>query len=202
MAVAATTTGSTVSADEPAETTEPADAADSADATTDHGVAPAASTSLRRPALAAVLVVTALAGLCTFLGVRAYQSHVAADQRNLYLGVARQGAVNLTTIDWQSADADVQRILDSASGSFYDDFSQRSQPFVNVVKQMQSKSIGTVTEAAIESESGNNAQVLVTVSVATTNPAAPEQNPRNWRMRMSVEQNGNEAKVSNVEFVP
>jgi Mce-associated membrane protein len=174
---------------------------DVTDASPDNESSEEDSASLRYPALAATLVVIALAGLCTFLGVRAYQSHQVDQQRNLFLGVARQGAVNLTTIDWQSADADVQRILDSASGPFYDDFSQRSQPFVNVVKQMQSKSVGTVTEAAIESESGNDAQVLVTVSVATTNPGAPEQSPRNWRMRMSIEQNGDVAKVSKVEFV-
>jgi Mce-associated membrane protein len=193
MAVTTATTGDAVTDADEGEA-QPVEAPPEADSTTDRG-------SLRRPALAAVLVVVALAGLCTYLGVRAYQAHQVAEQRNLFLGVARQGAVNLTTIDWQTADADVQRILDSASGPFYDDFSQRSQPFVNVVKQMQSKSVGTVTEAAIESESGNDAQVLVTVSVATTNPAAPEQSPRNWRMRMSVEQNGDEAKVSNVEFV-
>jgi len=54
----------------------------------------------------------------------------------------------LTTIDYNEADADVQRILNSTTGSFYDDFSKRSQPFVDVVKQARSKSEGTVTEAA------------------------------------------------------
>lgn len=159
-------------------------------------------TGLRLPALAIALVVIALAGLTTYLGVQAYRSHQQAEQRNLLLQVARQGAINLTTIDFEHADADIQRILASATGPFYDDFSQRSQPFVDVVKRAQSKSVGTVTEAGMESFSGNEAQVLVAVAVTTTNVGAPESSPRNWRMRVSVEKVGDEAKVSDVQFVP
>ncbi|EUA58499.1 hypothetical protein I550_1642 [Mycobacterium intracellulare 1956] len=116
--------------------------------------------------------------------------------------IGRQGALNLTTIDWQHADADVQRILDSATGTFYDDFSHRSKPFIDVVKKAQSKSVGTITEAGLESQSGNEAQVLVAVSVKTSNLGAAEQDPRHWRMRVIVQKVGNDMKVSNVAFVP
>jgi Mce-associated membrane protein len=149
-----------------------------------------------------LVLVVALAALTGWLGFRTYQSHRAEEQRNLFLQVGRQGALNLTTIDWQQADANVQRILDSATGTFYDDFQKRAQPFVEVVKQAQSKSVGTIAEAGLESESDNGAQVLVAVTVKTSNAGAPEQAPRAWRMRISVEKVGDEAKVSNVEFVP
>lgn len=96
----------------------------------------------------------------------------------------------------------MQRILDSATGSFYDEFQQRAEPFVEVVKQAQSKSVGTIAEAGIESASENEAQVLVAVTVQTTNAGAPEQQPRAWRMRISVQDIDGDAKVSNVEFVP
>ena len=116
--------------------------------------------------------------------------------------MARQGALNLTTIDWQKAERDVQRILDGATGQFHDDFAMRSQPFVDVVKQAKSTSVGTITEAGLESEAAGTAQVLVAVAVKTSNAGAPEQDPRAWRMRISVEKVGDQAKVSNVEFVP
>lgn len=156
---------------------------------------------LRLAALSGMLILIALVGLASYLGVRSYQMHQGNQQRNHLLEAGRQTAVNLTTIDWEHADADVQRILASATGSFYDDFAQRSQPFVDVVKQTQSKSVGTVTESGLESYSGNQALVLVTVSVMTTNLTESEPSPRNWRMRMSVETVGDEEKVSNVEFV-
>lgn len=149
-----------------------------------------------------LVAVVALAALTGWLGFRTYQSHQAQQQRELFLQVGRQGALNLTTIDWQQADTDVQRILDSVTGTFYDDFSKRSSPFIEVVKKTQSKSEGTITEAGLESESDDQAQVLVAVSVNTSNLGAAEQAPRAWRMRISVQRTGNEAKVSNVEFVP
>ena len=111
-------------------------------------------------------------------------------------------ALNLTTIDHHQVDGDVQRILDSATGTFYDDFQKRAQPFIDVVKQAQSKSVGTISEAGLESESDDEAQVLVAVTVKTSNAGAPEQEPRAWRMRLSVQKVGEEAKISNVDFVP
>lgn len=157
---------------------------------------------VRLATLAGLVVVVAAGLLVGFLGYRAMQSQRDADRDHLFLEVARQGAVNLTTVDWQEVDADVQRILDSATGSFYDDFSTRSRPFVEVVKQAQSKSVGTVTEAGLESESGDQAKVLVAVAVKTTNAGSAEQTPRVWRMRVEVQKVGDQAKVSNVEFVP
>jgi Mce-associated membrane protein len=148
-----------------------------------------------------VVVVVALTALAGWLGFRDYQAHQVQAQRALLIQVGRQGALNLTTIDWQHADTDIQRILDSATGSFYDDFSKRSKPFVDVVKKAQSKSAGTVVEAGLESQSGDEGQVLVAVSVKTSNAGAAEEEPRHWRMRILVKKVGDEAKVSNVEFV-
>ena len=115
--------------------------------------------------IAGLVLVLALGGLTGWLGFRAYQSHQADELRKLYLQVGRQGALNLTTIDFGHADADVQRILDSATGTFYDDFQARAQPFVEVVKQAQSKSVGTIAEAGLVSDSENEAEVLVAVTV-------------------------------------
>jgi Mce-associated membrane protein len=144
----------------------------------------------------------ALGGVVGWLGFRTYQLRQEQQQRELFLRVGRQGAVNLTTIDWQNVNNDIQRILDSATGPFYDDFSKRSQPFIDVVKKVQSKSVGTVTEAGLESVSRTEAQVLVAVSVKTSNIGAEDQPPRSWRMRIDVQKVDDGAKVSNVLFVP
>jgi Mce-associated membrane protein len=157
---------------------------------------------VRLAMIAGLVLVLALGGLSGWLGFRAYESHQADQQRKLFLQVGRQGALNLTSINFENAEGDVQRILDSATGTFYDDFQKRAQPFIDVVKQAQSKSVGTIAEAGLESESENQAQVLVAVTVKTSNAGAPEQEPRAWRMRITVEKVGDEAKVSNVEFVP
>lgn len=149
--------------------------------------------------LATVMV---LSVMCGWLGYRAYTARQAGDLRTLLVEAGRQEAINLTTIDFEHADADVQRILDSATGQFYDEFSARSAPFVEVVKKAKSKSVGTVTESGIESMSGQEGQVMVAVAVKTTVKDGPEDPPRHWRMRLTVTKQGSDAKVAKVEFVP
>ena len=204
-------------ADEPAEpegepatpeeavTTTVLDGDETVEETTDAEPAPAKQprSHVQLALIVGTVVVVALAALTGWLGYRAYESRQTAQLRELYVGVGRQGAINLTTIDAAEAEKDVQRILDSATDAFYDDFAKRSQPFIEVVKQAQSKSVGEVTEAGLESMSDSEGQVLVAVTVTTSNRGAPNQPKRSWRMRLSVKKTGDdEAKVSKVEFVP
>lgn len=187
-------------------TEENAEDIDTAEATetavADEPAKPAMS-PVRLATIVGLVLVVVLAALVGWLGYRTYESRNLEAQRQLFLQVGRQGALNLTTIDWEQAEADVQRILDSATGTFYDDFEQRAGPFIEVVKQAQSKSVGMVTEAGLESETDTEARVLVAVTVQTSNAGAAEQQPRLWRMRVTVQDVGDDqVKVANVEFVP
>jgi Mce-associated membrane protein len=156
---------------------------------------------VRLATLVGVVAILASTSVAGWLGYREHQARQAQQQTDLLIRVARQGALNLTTIDWHHADSDIRRILDSATGAFHDDFSKRSQPFIEVLKKAQSKSVGTINEAGLESQSGDEALVMVAVSVVATNVGEPEAEPRHWRMRVSVKKVGDEAKVSNVAFV-
>jgi Mce-associated membrane protein len=151
--------------------------------------------------VASGVVVVTLAALAGWHGYRAYEKHEAQAQRDVFVQTARQGAVNLTTINYTEVEVDVQRVLESATGAFLDDFAKRSQPFIEVVKAARSQSQGTITDAGLESQRGDSAQVLVAVSVKSRT-AVGEQAPREWRMRIEVQAVGDGAKVSNVVFVP
>ncbi len=158
-----------------------------------------ANGSPQRLALAVgMAVVVVLAGLTGWLGFRAYQAEQSERLQQLLVEAGRQGAINLTTISYEHADADVQRILDSATDQFYDDFTKRAQPFADFVKQTQSKSAGTVTEAGLESVGGNEGRVLVVMTIKSSNRGA-DQPLRSWRLRVTVKKVGDEAKVSRVE---
>lgn len=155
-----------------------------------------------RTALAvAAAAVMVLAALTAWLGWQAHHALQLQTQRSQFIAAARQGALNLTTISYTEADTDVQRILDNATGAFYDDFKNRSGPFVEVVKQAKAQTVGTITEAALQSVDGDTAHVLVAVAVSTTNAGTSEPQPRAWRMKVTVQAVGDTAKVSNVEFV-
>lgn len=150
--------------------------------------------------LGGVLVV-ALVALTGWLGYGYYQVHQEQQRRDLFMETARQGATNLTSIDWGHAEDDVQRVLDSSTGRFYDDFEKRSKSFLDVVKQIKSKSVGTVTASALQSYSEDKADVLMSVTVRSTNAGVPKQDPQVWRMVLTVQDIEGKAKVSNVEFI-
>ena len=95
----------------------------------------------------------------------------------------------------------MQRILDTSTGVFHDDFQKRSQAFADVVKRARSKSEGSVVSSALESRDGDTARVLVVMSVTMTSAGAAQQDPQAWRMRIGVQQSDGVAKVSDVEFV-
>ena len=183
------------------------DQADPLDDATDVGAtAPrgtdARTTGIRLAVAVGLAAIVALGSSGGWLAVSAYRLHQSAQQSAQFLGVARQGALNLTTISYTDVDGAVQRILESATGAFHDDFQKRSGPFVDVVKQTQSTTAGTVTEAGLESAQNDQAKVLVAVSVTTTSPAQPARQPHLWRMRITVEKVGDGAKMSDVAFMP
>jgi Mce-associated membrane protein len=157
---------------------------------------------VRLAAAAGLVGVLALAGLVGWLSFRAYEARETAKEQQLFLQVGRQGAVNLTTIDYNRVDDDVARILDSSTGTFHADFHARAQPFADVVRKAQTTTVGTVTEAGLESVDGDGAQVFVAVQVKTSIGGALDPQAKGWRMRIDVQKVGDEAKVSNVEFIP
>ncbi|MUL74529.1 mammalian cell entry protein [Mycobacterium sp. CBMA226] len=155
------------------------------------------------PVVAIVICSVALVGTATLsavFGYRMYEDRRVDNARAAYIQAARQGVINLTTINYTTVDEDVKRVLDSSTGSFHDDFERRAKSFAEVVKKAQSKSEGTITAAAIQKEDGGQATVLVTVSLKMGNAGAAEQPPRSWRMVIDVAKTGDTAKISNVQF--
>jgi Mce-associated membrane protein len=146
-------------------------------------------------------VVVAVAGVAGWTSYGAWRCYQAEQQRELFLRVARESAHDMTTISHTEVDSDVQRILDLSTGRFHDEFAQRTQPFIQHIKQEQSTSQGTVAEAGLESFGGNSARALVTVSVKLTKADSGAQKLDGFRLRIDLQRVGAGAKVSEVEYV-
>jgi Mce-associated membrane protein len=181
---------------ETAEAAEPTDAAE-----------PEPARRLRTPNLAVALGIAAVVAICALLGVSgwmAWQHHNVVQERQraaAYIATARQGVINLTSLDFNKAKEGVQRVLDSATGEFRDDFQRRAEDFESVVKDSKAVTEGSVAATAVESMNNDSAVVLVLANERITNIAGAKDQPRTFRFRVSVVHDGDQLKVSKVEFV-
>jgi Mce-associated membrane protein len=150
---------------------------------------------------AAVVAIVALLGASGWMAWQ-HQRVVKERQRAaLYVATARQGVINLTSLDFNRAKEDVQRVLDIATGEFKDDFQKRAEDFASVVKDSKAVTEGSVAQTAVESMNKDSAVVLVLANERVTNIAGAKDQPRTFRFRVSVVHDGDDIKVSKVEFV-
>lgn len=163
---------------------------------------PQAASARRGVLLFGIAALIAVVALGAWLGYRDYETRASQRNHDLFLDVGRQAAADLTSIDYNDVDADLQRITENSTGSFRDDFRQRAPSFAEFVRQIKSISEGTVSEAGVESQHGNEAQVIVAIKVNASSADGGALEQRYWRMRIGVQKVDNTAKVTNVEFVP
>ncbi|WP_205874012.1 hypothetical protein [Mycobacterium camsae] len=164
--------------------------------------------AVRFPKLSTIAKVVAVLLILGFGGVSTYfmwQHHQATDREQkaaAFIAGAKKGVVNMTSLDFKKAKEDVQRVIDSSTGEFRDDFQQRAADFTKVVEQSKVVTEGTVNAAAVESMDGRTAQVLVSATSRVTNSAGAKDEPRAWRLRVTVTEEDGQYKMSKVEFVP
>lgn len=188
-----------------AEESDEADEADEAAQPTE--TAESEPAGRRRVSVSMALSVAAVVAIVGFLGASgwmAWQHHNVAQQRQraaAYVATARQGVVNLTSLDYNNAKEGVQRVLDIATGEFKDDFQKRAEDFESVVKDSKAVTEGTVAATAVESMNKDSAVVLVLANERVTNIAGAKDQPRTFRFRVSVVHDGGDLKLSKVEFV-
>ncbi|MEV0107966.1 hypothetical protein AB0H42_16735 [Nocardia sp. NPDC050799] len=152
-------------------------------------------------ALAGMVVVAALvvSGFSIWNHHRIGVEQARADE---YLAAARQGVLALTSMDSGRAADDVRRVLDNSTGAFRTDFQTRSEDFTKVVEQSKVATQGEITASAVESMTDESAVVLVSAVSRITNSAGAQQEPRVWRLSVTVTRDGPDLKMSKVEFVP
>ncbi|MCV7005781.1 hypothetical protein [Mycobacterium gordonae] len=164
----------------------------------------------RRPKLssvAAVLaVVISLVAVGASVEMAVLHKHAVSERQQVaeYAAAARQGVVTLTSLDFEHAKEGVQRIVEVSTGTFKDDFLKMADDFTNVVEQSKVVSQGSVQAAAVDLDSmtDNSAVVLVASTSEVTNAAGAKQDPRKYRLIVTMTRDGGQLKMSKVEFVP
>lgn len=124
------------------------------------------------------------------------------DRKAQFTAAASQGVVSMTTLDFNRASQDVQRILDNSTGEFKKELQNQVDDFTKIVQDSKVVTVGTVKSTAVESMSEDSAVVLVAATSEVTNAAGAKNAPRQWRLSVTVTRDESRLKMSKVEFVP
>lgn len=161
----------------------------------------------RRPRRPTVMAGVAVIATCALLAVSGYLvwRHQQADReqqaRAEFAAAAGQAVVTLMSIDGSNAQQNVQRIIDNSTGQFRDDFQSTAKEFVEVAEASKSVTKASVRATAVESTTKDSAVVLVTAATTITTSAGVDQQPRTWSLSVDVVRDGDQIKMSKVDFV-
>ncbi|WP_285032525.1 hypothetical protein [Mycolicibacterium sp. lyk4-40-TYG-92] len=150
----------------------------------------------------AALLIVALLGISAAIMWHHHGVQTNRQRAAEFTAAARLGVVNMTSLDFNNAKEGVQRILDSSTGEFKADFNTRATDFVKVVQDSKVVTKGTVNLTAVQSMSEDSAVVLVAATSEVTNSAGAKNDPRAWRLKVTVNRDGGVLKMAKVEFVP
>ncbi|TXI54230.1 MAG: hypothetical protein E6Q57_02515 [Mycobacterium sp.] len=158
-----------------------------------------------RAALAASLVLVAVAGLLGATGWMLWEHRKADAERHRsaeYAAAARQGVVNLMSMDYAHAQESVQRVIDDSMGRMKNNFEDTSKDLIKALQDSKMVTKVTVNDAAVESMDEETATVLIAATSHREGPNAPkeDQQPRVWRVVVTVQRDGGQIKMSDVEF--
>ena len=158
----------------------------------------------RRAVLAAGVAIVAICASTALSGYFLVHHRQVADRQQRaaeYAAAAQQGIVTLMSLDYNSAKEDVQRVIDNSTGDFKDNFQDTAEDFIKVVEQAKVGTETTVKATAVQSMSDDSAVVLVAATSKITNAAGATQDPRPWRLSVTITRDGDQLKMSKVEFV-
>ncbi|ORA80575.1 hypothetical protein BST28_09235 [Mycolicibacter kumamotonensis] len=153
--------------------------------------------------VAATLAVLAIGGfLAVDVLVVSHHRDVAQRQHQLgeYAAAARQGVVTLMSLNYETVDDDVKAILDNSTGEFKKDFEAHAGDFTKVARESKTVTTIDTAVAGVESMSDNEAVVLVAATTKVTNTAGAKEEPRSWRLTVHLAREGDQVKMSKVDF--
>ncbi len=149
-----------------------------------------------------VLLLVALLAVSGWLLWQHHQAVQRAERATEFATAARQGVVNLMSLNFNHAQDDLQRVIDSTTGTFRQDFEKSKNDFASVMNESKVVATSEVKATAVESVDDNSAVVLVAAASQVANAASLQPTPRAWRLSVTVQQESDGIKMSKVEFVP
>ncbi len=104
-------------------------------------------------------------------------------------------------IDGQHAKEDIQRLIDACTDPLKSQVEATSNVMVKQAEDSKVVSKVTVEAVAVESVTDNSAVVLVAAKSDVTNADNTKRAPALWRLRLNLNRDGGQLKMSKVDFL-
>src|SRR6478609_322848 len=156
------------------------------------------------PAIAAALGVVLVGAFVTgsvYITVHHRNIDRGRMQAAQFSAAAKQGVVNLMAINYNTAQVDVQRVLDNATGEFKENFEDTSKDLVKALQDAKVVTEVNVKNVAVESMTPSSGVVLVSAVTQRGNVDSKDRDPRTWRAVVTVTRDRGQLKISELDFV-
>lgn len=162
----------------------------------------------RRPQCRTLTTAAAALLACAGLGASGYQlwyhQTIVAEHRRVeeYTAAARQAAITLMSINADKAREDVQRIIDESTGPMKARMLVTADDLAKAIERSKVSTTAAVKAVSVQSMSANSAVVLIAAHADASGPDNDKPPPRPWRIVMTLQREGQQLKIENVEMLP
>lgn len=157
---------------------------------------------LKTLGVAALIVITGAALAAS--GYIVWQHRIADQEKQRtaeFSAAARENAEILMALDHSNAQAVVQRVLDHSTGTFKEHYQENVEDLTQQLQESKVVAKATVSDVAVDSMTDDSAVVLVAARTEGTDAVGAPQQPRLWRIGLTLTRDDGQLKISDVEFV-
>lgn len=149
--------------------------------------------------LAVLLVVLLAVGTLLFVQHRKANQQLASGQQAL--AVAKQVAIDLTSLGATDAPARISSLTQDSTGQFKSEITKYATVVQSVLAQSKAGSTGVISAAGLEKVDADTASVLATVTAKITNDKQPQAQQLAYRLSIQLQRENDRWLVSGVTFV-
>ncbi|MFC9993295.1 hypothetical protein [Nocardia sp. NPDC127526] len=150
---------------------------------------------------AALVLAVAIAAATVFMAVQRNELSNEDALRADYVHAAKQAMLNITNINADTAQDDIDRVLAVTSGDLNTEYAQRKEDYAAIVQKAEVRAKGEIIEAALQSSDDHSAIVLVAVKQTLTNAGAEGPQQRQFRFKVTIVRGENGFTATAMEMV-
>lgn len=152
---------------------------------------------------AAVLLTGAGAGVSGYVVWHHRMMITERQNADEFTAAARDRTITLMSINAGSARSDVQRIIDDSTGAFKAKTLITADDLVKTIERTKISTKTTVKSVVVESMTKDSAVMLIAARADATGPDNEKPPPpRSWRIIMTLQRDGGQIKMANIEMLP